>query len=541
MPTASIMQAYGRATNNPWIQNRRVKQISSLPAEYSKDDVAQAIQSPGEHEKMLRETHHALEATAYPMLKIRKVYTDILTYRYYTSPHYITEEDAKAKDFQREMQLLDKFNHAIDPKATAHKMAGQALQEGKIFYTIRYDVDKSKNKVNYVFPQQLPSNWVKVIGFNNISGYTVSFNMFYFMQPGTDWTQFGDLFEPYINDFDAVKEKKKGKIVYASQQWGINMEKLNELRENKTLAGNPDVFEQNGRFAYWVTLPVERVFVFEIDDTNPFACSPMTGLYLAMQAIAQYEQVQLELVQNPLISVMTGEIPYSNDNGARMDDQYKLSNGGRELFEMLWYQMLAENNTSGIGLYLAPANNLTLHQLTEAPSATQISTNGYAYTVEKSGLAGLIPISDNPRAGTVNISIQIEARYCLRIYQQFEKMMNFLYSQLNLKYQWRFHMFGDIYNDEKMRAEMQKAMTLGLLPDLYMYNALLDRSLLDDMSMSAAIKASGILDQRLPLISSYTAKSGNPTIPPTDKKGGREKVEVIDVESEGTEDFKDAE
>lgn len=541
MPTASIMQAYGRATNNPWIQNRRVKQISSLPAEYSKDDVAQAIQSPGEHEKMLRETHHALEATAYPMLKIRKVYTDILTYRYYTSPHYITEEDAKAKDFQREMQLLDKFNHAIDPKATAHKMAGQALQEGKIFYTIRYDVDKPRNKVNYVFPQQLPSNWVKVIGFNNISGYTVSFNMFYFMQPGTDWKQFGDLFEPYINDFDAVKEKKKGKIVYASQQWGINMEKLNELRENKTLAGNPDVFEQNGRFAYWVTLPVERVFVFEIDDTNPFACSPMTGLYLAMQAIAQYEQVQLELVQNPLISVMTGEIPYSNDNGARMDDQYKLSNGGRELFEMLWYQMLAENNTSGIGLYLAPANNLTLHQLTEAPSATQISTNGYAYTVEKSGLAGLIPISDNPRAGTVNISIQIEARYCLRIYQQFEKMMNFLYSQLNLKYQWRFHMFGDIYNDEKMRAEMQKAMTLGLLPDLYMYNALLDRSLLDDMSMSAAIKASGILDQRLPLISSYTAKSGNPNIPPIDKEGGREKVDVIDVDSEGTEDFKDAE
>ena len=238
---------------------------------------------------------------------------------------------------------------------------------------------------------------------------------------------------------------------------------------------------------------------------------------------------------------MTGEIPYSNDNGARVDDQYKLSNGGRELFEMLWYQMLAENNTSGIGLYLAPANNLTLHQLTEAPSATQISTNGYAYTVEKSGLAGLIPISDNPRAGTVNISIQIEARYCLRIYQQFEKMMNFLYSQLNLKYQWRFHMFGDIYNDEKMRAEMQKAMTLGLLPDLYMYNALLDRSLLDDMSMSAAIKASGILDQRLPLISSYTAKSGNPNIPPIDKEGGREKVDVIDVDSEGTEDFKDAE
>ena len=546
LPLSSVMYAYDRASNNPYIQNRRVKQISSLPAEYSKDDVADAIRSPGEHELMLRQTHHALEATAYPMLKIRKVYTDILTYRYYTSPHYIDEEDAKSDTFKREMRLLDKFNQEIDPKATAHKMAGQALQEGKAFYAIRYDVNKAHNSVKYVFPQQLPSNWVKIVGFNNISGYTVSFNLFYFLQPGTDWRQYGDLLEPYIYDFKEVIEETPSKVVYASHgSYRVNLTKFNEIKNNAKdgLAGNPDPYMQNGRWAYWVTLPVEKVFVFEIDDTNPFACSPLTGLYLSMQAIAQYEQVQLELVQNPLVSVMTGEIPYNNDTTRQNSDQYKLSNGGRELFEYLWYQMLAQNNTSGIGLYLAPAENLKLHQLTEAPSATEISTNGYAYTVEKSGLAGLIPISDNPRAGTVNISIQIEARYCLRIYQQFEKMMNFLYSQLNLKYEWRFHMFGDIYNDEKMRAEMQKSMTLGLLPDLYVYNALMDRSLLDDMSMSTAVKASGILDKRMPLISSYTAKNGNPNLPPSpaDDKGGRTKVEESEMTSEGTEDFKDAE
>ena len=364
LPMGWIMQAYDRASNNPWIQNRRVKQISSLPAEYSKDDVADAIRSPGEHELMLRQTHHALEATAYPMLKIRKVYTDIMTYRYYTSPHYITETDAKDPIFQREMQLLDKFNQEMDPKATAHKMAGQALQEGKAFYAIRYSVDKAHNKVNYVFPQQLPSNWVKIIGFNNISGYTVSFNMFYFLQPGTDWRQYGDLLEPYIGDFKNVVEKVPSKVVYASHgSYRINLERFNELKKNAQggLAGNPDPYMQNGRWAYWVTLPVDRVFVFEIDDTNPFACSPMTGLYLSMQAIAQYEQVQLELVQNPLVSVMTGEIPYSNDNTSQQKDLYKLSNGGRELFEYLWYQMLAQNNTSGIGLYLAPAANLKLH------------------------------------------------------------------------------------------------------------------------------------------------------------------------------------
>lgn len=540
LPLDSVLNAYDKAANNPFIQNRRVKQIPSIPIEYSKDDVGEAILSPGQHEQMLRQIHHSLESTAYPMLKIRKVLTDILTYRYYAAPYNISEADAKTTEFQREMVLVDKFNQEINPQAAAHKLAGQAIQEGKVFYTIRYDVDKSHNKVNYAMMQQLPSDWVKIIGWNSVSGYTVSFNLFYFLQPGTDWRQFGDLFEPYQDGFEKVVEKKSSnKIAYGSQNYQVNIEKFNKMRAD--LAGKPDAYAQNGRWAYWVSLPPERVFVFEIDDTNAYACSPLTGLYLSMQAISQYEQVQLELVQNPLISVMTGEIPYSNEPTPQQD-QYKLSNGGRMLFETLWYNMLSQNNTSGIGLFLAPAGNLKLHQLAEAPGATQISTNGYAYTIEKSGLAGLIPISDNPRAGTVNISIQIEARYCLRIYQQFEKMMNFLYSNLNLKYNWRFKMFGDIYNDERMRNEMQKSMALGILPDLYLYNALMDRSMVDDMSMSKAVIASGILDMRLPLVTSYTAKSNEKLPPsPTNDVGGRPETDMADITSEGTEDMKDAE
>ena len=229
------------------------------------------------------------------------------------------------------------------------------------------------------------------------------------------------------------------------------------------------------------------------------------------------------------------------DSAAPQDDGIKLSEGGRILYETLWYNMLSQNNTSGIGFFMAPAENLKLHQLAEAPSATEISTNGYGYAVEKSGLAGLIPINDNPRAGTVNISIQLEAKYCQRVYQQFERMMNYIYSTLNLRYTWRFHMFGDLYNDEKERANMQKSMSMGVLPDLYRYNAIMGRSLLDDLSMSAAVKESGVLDMRLPLVTSYTAKNGGQLPPsPAADQGGRPEMDIADVTSEGTEDMKDA-
>lgn len=539
----AMFRAYDRAIiNNPWIQNKRVKQINTLPAEYGKDAIAEAIKYPGGNEQMLRGTHHALEATAYPMLKIRKVYTDLMTYNYYTYPAFLeSASDAKTKEFKREMALLEKFSDKLGPKENAHRATGWAIQEGKVFFYVRYDVDKAHNKVNYAFMQKLPPDWLKIVGYNNISGYTVSFDLFYFLQPGTDYRQFGDLFLPYLDDFDAVLEDVPSNAVFAAKngKWRVNLDKLSRMGNRP---GRPEAYVQNGRWAYWVTLPIDKIWGFEIDDTNANMVSTLTGLYLSMNAIAQYEQVQLELVQNPLIAVMTGEIPYRSDTSASQDDSYKLSEGGRILYETLWYNMLSQNNTSGIGLFLAPAENMKLHELSDAPSATQISTTGYGYAVEKSGLAGLIPINDNPRAGTVNISTQLEARYCQRIYQQFERMMEYIYSTLNLRYTWKFCMFGDIYNDEKEKANMQKSMSLGILPDLYRYNALMGRSMLDDYSMSAAVKESGVLDMRLPLVTSYTAKNGESGLPPspTADPGGRPEVDIGDMTSEGTEDMKDA-
>lgn len=533
MPMESIMAAYSRATGNPWIQNQRVRQIQSMPADYGKDAVAEAVKYPGGHEQMLRQTHRALEATAYPMFKIRKVYTDLLSYNYYTAPAFTSAEDVQKPEFWREMALLEKFSQALAPASAAHKIAGQAIQNGKVFYTLRFQADKSHNRVDYAFLQQLPEDWAKIVGLNNVSGYTVAFDLFYFLQPGTDWRQFGDLFGPYLRAFSDVLRPPKGVVFASKQGWSVDLDQV-----DRSAPGNPEAYVQNGRWAYWVTLPPEKVWTFEIDDTNAVAASPMTGLYLSMLAIAQYEQVQLELVQNPLIAVMTGEIPYRSEQGASQDDQYRLSNGGRLLFETLWYQMMAQNNTSGIGLFLAPANNLKLHQLSEAPSATEISTNGYGYAVEKSGLSGLIPITDEPRAGTVNISVKLESQYCNRIYQQFERMMNWAYSALNLRFCWRFRMFGNIYDDEKELSRMNQSMAMGILPDLYRYNALMKRSLLDDLAMSAAVKESGVLDLRLPLVTSYTAKNGESGLPPN--PGGRPSIDIADVIAEATEEMIDA-
>ena len=526
MPMGSLMSAFSRTTgaqyyrNDPYIQNRRVQAISSLPNEFSKNKVAEMLTSPLANEQGLRQVEHALEYTAYPLLHTRKMYQDLLTYHSYVAPEFTDKDTAKNDDFWREWKLLEKLRRKLDPRTTAHKLAGQAVQEGKVFYYPRISVDKPHNKVNYAFMQQLPSDWTKIVGFNSVSKYTIAFNLFYFLRPGCFPEQFGDLFEPYLNVFSMVTDRApKGvgrKYVYAEKN-AVDMGRFRQIVKDNPdgLAGEPEVYYQNGKWFYWVTLPVDKIFTFEIDDANTTVVSPLTGLFLSLLQIAQYEQIQLELVQNPLISLFTGEIPYKQKNDqTAIEDDYRLSNAGRKFFESLWYQMMSDSNTSGIGWFTAPVENIKMHQLAEAPSATKISSAGYGYTMAKAGLSALIPTSDEPRAGVANISLQIESKFAEQIYRCYERMMQSIIEGMNLKYSWRFTMFGNIAEDADTLKAAKEGMTLGILPQTVIYLALHDMSVIDDLTLSRAISESGVLDLRIPLVSTYSAKQGDSRLPP---------------------------
>lgn len=514
MPIENVLAAFGRVDGsagfigNPYVQNRRVKGISSLPVNYEYDKVAEMITKPNENEQPLRQVSHVLESTVAPYWKIRKTYQDILTYHWYVCPFGVEDASAaKTKEFKRELMLAEKFVDAARIEQKAHEVTGQCVQEGKVFYTLRYDVDKTHNNVAYAFMQQIPQDWLKIVGYNNISKYTVAFNLMYFMEPGTDARFFGDLFTPYMQNFwDLVvtlpKRNKNKKFVYAQG----DVDKFKKASEDSAA----EIYYDTGRWYYWVTLPVDKVWSFEIDDVNRNVVPPLTGLFLSFVNIAKYEQIQLSLVQNPLISIMTGEIPYRDDPSAAIDDAYRLSPAGRKLFETYWYQMLAETNTTGVGVYFAPVENLKLQQMAEAPSATKISSDGYSYTMQKSGI-GIIPATEDPRAGTVQVSLKIESKFGEQIYRQFENMLNYTFFDIGFKYDWRFHMFGNLAEDENRIKTAKDGMTLGILSSTLEYLALMGRRITEDYAASAMIVGSGIMDMRLPLVSSYSARQSEYT------------------------------
>lgn len=518
-------------TPNPYVQNNRIKGISTRPAHYTKEQVAKMIEAPEGNEKNLRAVERALEFSAYPLFNIRTTYQNLLTYKSFVAPEYATAEEIREKDFLREWRICEKLRKTLNLRDRIHEIAGQVLQEGKVFYIVRMAADKPHNKIDHAFMQQLPSDYCKIVGFNNKTKYTVAFNLMYFANYGTDWRQFGDLFADVIGPFtEAVYPEPKGlgKTLVFGAKTTIDIERAKR--------DGAEAYFQNGRWYYWVTLPADRVFTFEMDDTQRNVFSPFTGLMIDMIQLSQLEQIQLSLVQNPLISILHGEIPYWSTKDTEKADQYKLSDAGVKLFTAMFNDMLAANNTSGIGLFMAPLENMHLSSLAEAPSAMDIVTKGYQDTISKTGLSGIIPAAGDTRAGAVQVSFYIHCQFLKEVYRGTERMMQVLFERLNLRFDWRFTMFGSLYEDEKTEERVMKGMEHGLLPDLLIYNALRDRSLLDDLTFSDAVLASGIMDKRLPLITSYSAKQQD-GLPPR-SEGGRPPVE--DVTTDGQEGDVDA-
>lgn len=502
----AFASAFSRAgmgmANQPSLQNSRIKAISSLPVNYTKTQIGEFLRNPYSHEQELRETSEILRWTNYPYFKIIKTYSDIPTDRYYFKPKYLTDEAAKTKDFEREATLIDKFNKEIHPESVLHKIRGEALLQGKAIYATRYQVDKSHNLVNYAFLEQLPIDWCYIIGRNNISGWTVSFNMMYFLKPGTTITQYGDLFMPYVDAFEAMfRDKNDRKFVYASVNNSVTIKqgqrKMEFYPENvdPNSPGNPRVFQQNGTWAYYVSLPIDRVWVFEIDDTTPAIIPPLAGMMLTYAQQSDFEEIQKSLYINPLIKIFTGEIPYFDDQGTRQEDTYKLSDGGRILFQYLFEEMMAKNNTAGTAFYMAPVQNIKSHDYQESANANEISTTFNQYAGSKVGLAALIPVDKDIKAAQVEAAMKIESRYATAcIYPQFERMMNWIYSTFNLKYDWEFKVFGTIFTEEKIRKDAEAEFARGDMASLFVIAALDGMSWLDKIAMLRTMDASGIMD-----------------------------------------------
>jgi len=513
------MNALGLAyTNNPYVQSQRVKSINSLPMFFKRSELENFTKNMSENEQPLRETGWAL-FSVYPLLKLYYMYADILTYRYYITPKYVGKAEVSRKDFWEEHKYVHKLVDEITPKRTFRNIALDTVIEGKTAYCLRLGLnenDYNKNtklpKVEYCDFQKIPSDYWKITGVNSESKFTVSVNFALFWKPGVSITQYPPIFKRYYDLFTGLVDTN-GKL----------KADVNKLRENDIL-----VEYHNSTYYYWVTMPLDEVFVFSHCESHSWQLPNFAGLFLQAQDLQSYSYLQEELLQLPLSSVIIGTLPMNNPKSiGGSANNFSLSPEAVGFFENLFNSVAPR----GVKFMLAPGQGYQHFKFDNSvPNNINIVTETQQQWISSSGTGGLISTTNKPSQAMVKSSQKIEPRYVDRFYEQWMNAVDIIFEKkIGTKYTWKFNMEGDIFNDEDVYNKCDKAISIGQNDVMPQYKSFFNEDMEDVMSRQHYINASKIYDRMQLVESAFNSKNTG-----QEAKNGRPKADENNIESDGT-------
>ena len=207
-----FLSAMGESfTNNPFIQNSRLKRINSPISPKQQEQVDKALENPSNHESLLCEESQALYFQNYVYNNLLKLNREVPQYFNYVVPTNVTKEDCNTEEFKKEMHFVNELLDKMNLRKVGKDIAMDIAIEGKRSYVFRTSYDKNKGTVDYALLQKLPSSWVKYTSIGSSTDYVTSFDFMMFLQPGesVDFYPpfFREIWEELINEQIIITDK----------------------------------------------------------------------------------------------------------------------------------------------------------------------------------------------------------------------------------------------------------------------------------------------------------------------------------------------
>lgn len=525
-----LMNSGSVFVDDPYLLNQRIKQLKSTAQFMAREQIENALLDIDHNEQTLRQaTHSAIDMT-YPLYRLQYLYEGILKYRSYIKPSYVSKEDMSKDRFKREWEFIDKWHKKLNPEKQFRRITAQVIPEGKKAYYLRQSYDKGSRttepNVDYVYFEQLPSDWYKIIKHSTDSYEVVAFNFAYFWQAGTDLGQFPPIFGEYYQELmNATERTTSGRTI-------INQDKTPE----------DVVVEYNSRtlqWYYWKEFPANTCFVFSFTEADDLQVSPFVSLLLQAQDLASYSLLQQQLLSVPLYSMLTGEIPLNDKNksGAYLDD-YALSPESVNLFEAKANNLMPP----GTSYVMVPSKNNELHHFQEIPNANGIYNTALQQVINTSGASTLITTTEKPSVAQVNAGKIIETRFIDRLYEQFawavDIILRDMYDEDDLKYHWNFKIFGDSFSEKDRLVALEKSLSMGqceLFPEYLAMNGL---TMMDAVNNADWVDTTGIYDKFKIIQTSFTSggvsKGSESQAVTPEKTAGRKQITEEKIENDST-------
>lgn len=503
--------------NNPFLQNQRLRRISSNASAKSKTDLQKALQSPQGNEQLFREESLFLSFTNYVYHSLLNLYRDIPLYNYYYTPKYVDKKDMNGDNFKKESKKVDKILKAFKVKQTFKKINKATQVEGKTTWLLRRSM-QNNGDIDFFVLQKLDSDMVKLTSIGSDQNFICSFNFMIFLNPMYSLDFYPPIFKEIFQellDNGVIIEDSKGNLRFSPQALA--------LAQNEGKLTYDGTFENsNNNYLYWVQLPQTLAWTFSQDESHVNAFPDTIGLFMDLSELDGYRWIQSSILSNVVSSILTAEVPYIKDAQAGSDASVFSPDS------IIGFENLFKQNVSNMVLpFFAPFENYKLFTIENQPENLNIIYSRLRDLVATSGTSSLLGITEKPTVAMTVAAKQLAAAHCDYLTRQFENFLNYaVNNEFNLKYDWKITLWGDIYHwrdDVKIAKELLSGGVKSVLPKILSA---------EDMSLEDCICTSDYIDSLGIQFNAKEEQTSNPV--------GRPTLDDDQVQNDNTAISKDA-
>lgn len=480
-------------TNNPFVQNTRLKQIKSLAEQYDRETIEKMLTNPSDSELSLRKASHYFYNTIAPIMKTTNMYADLLSYRTYANVVKINDEKSLFDEYYNVNKIID----TIVPHKTFREITLQSIIEGKRFYYLW-----EEPKYGLITFKDLPSDYCQIVG-EFEGGWKIAFNMMYFMKAGVSVEQFPPEFKDYVEEFYDYYDKDKKKLKTPNTPKDVN------------------AYFSNKNWYFWKTLDINKGICFGVDNSEPDVVPTFSQMFLDANELNTYKMLEQELMSIPLRQIMTATVPMQKDNKS---GNYNNDTAITPELIQLYQQIIQSILPNTVDFISAPLDDFKVHTFDSVANRDSIVGNAISNFYSQGGISGLLSTTDKPNVSMVKTSQILESAFIDKVYPQYEYILNQIIKSKKFKNEFKVIIEGSRFTDNDVLASLDKDLASGhtyVLPRFLSFKKL---DVTTAKETAKAIELLGIYELMKPTVSAYQ-QSGKVQ----DTKGGREEKNPEDL------------
>jgi hypothetical protein len=409
----------------PDLVHRRMQDISFQPRSATSTQLDEALANPKDSEDSLRSFVESFEILSMPFKRILSYMSSLLsldiTYSVKNIEHP-NEYDKPAfkKDQAKLYEFLDRFDH----QGGFRNVIKQLLRNEIYVCSVRQD---GKN----VVLQELPLDFCKITGRWDY-GLLVSFNFYYFLQPGIDINLYPRFFkQKYVELFGE----------------GSDITSYNPALSVGSRG--------NSQYVYWVDLPPDVGWAFKLDTSLITAIPYFAGLMPDLVNQGVMRALQKDMNMASASKMLLGQVPMLKDTKANVKDMIAVDPVTLGKF----LSLVKASMSSAIKVASAPLEDM---QAISFETDNELYDKYLRTALASSGMNTALIYSSQVKANVIDSQLSFEADSKIMeqtLYPQFNAFMNYWANKELKKYQYIFEFEGnDFYLSRAQRFE--QAMTL---------------------------------------------------------------------------------